>query len=405
MVDQQKNVPIVLILVLCVLAAFCEGIDLQAAGLAASGIRPEFKPDASQMGSFFSASTLGLLIGALCGGWLSDQVGRKAVLVGSIALFAVFTLLTAISSSMDMLFWMRLATGLGLGGALPNLIALVSESSPERRRSANVALVYSGTPFGGAVISLVSMLNAPEHWRLLFVIGGVVPLLVAPLMAWKLPESVAFQQSHARLEHAGGGAGKAGNPLEIFAAGRAGRTLLLWVSFFLALLTLYLLLNWLPTLLQGNGLSRPQADFAQIGFNFGGALAALWIGRLMEGPRRRASVTTLFIALPLLLAALAYAPAQVALVVAIVFLLGGAIVSAQAFLYASAPGLYPTLIRGMGVGAAVAVGRTGSVVGPKLGGILKNSGYDSSHLLLALVPVAVVAGLCAIILVQRQSRD
>lgn len=397
----QKNVQIGLILILCVLAAFCEGIDLQAAGMAASGIRPEFKPDPSQMGSFFSASTFGLLIGALLGGWLSDQIGRKRVLVGSIALFGLFSLLTATSSSMNMLFWMRFATGLGLGGALPNLIALVSESSADNRRSANVALVYSGTPLGGALISLVSMLSAPEHWRLLFVIGGIVPLLLAPIMALRLPESAAFKQSHESLETAAGKA-VAGNPLEIFAAGRAGRTLLLWVSFFLALLTLYLLLNWLPTLLQGNGLSKSQADFAQIGFNFGGALAALWIGRLMEGPRRQSSVTTIFIALPLLLAALAYAPAQVVAVVLIVFLLGCAIVAAQAFLYASAPALYPTLIRGVGVGAAVAVGRMGSVAGPKLGGILKSAGYNSSQLLLMLVPVVVVAGICAIILVHRK---
>jgi AAHS family 3-hydroxyphenylpropionic acid transporter len=386
-------------IVLCIAAAFCEGIDLQAAGVAAAGIAPAFKPSAQQLGSFFSASTMGLFIGALLGGWWSDRVGRKQVLINSIAIFGVFSLLTAFAWDISSLTWARFLTGLGLGGALPNLIALVSESSADNRRSASVAMVYAGTPLGGALISLVAYLTGAEQWRAIFIIGGIVPLLLVPLMRRYLQESATFTQAQA----AAVGKAKPGFML-VFAEGRAVTTVLLWVSFFLALLTLYLLLNWLPTLMTGGGMSKSQAAFTQIGFNLGGAMAALLIGRLMEGPLRLPSVMLTFIALPLLLWWLAQMSASLALMVLIVFLLGCAVVAAQAFLYATAPALYPTVIRGLGVGLAVAIGRIGSIVGPEYGGMLKAQGKSSAELLLSLVPIAVVGGICAITLAWRGTR-
>lgn len=379
---------------LCVLAALCEGIDLQAAGVAAAGISGQYKPDAQQLGSFFSASTLGLLFGALLGGRLSDTLGRKVVLVSSIAVFGLFSLLTAWAWDIESLTWARLLTGVGLGGALPNLIALVSESSAEHRRSANVALVYAGTPLGGGLISVVSSLSTPEQWRLIFIIGGVFPLIIAPIMAFYLQESTMFKQARSTATPAA-----AGSFTAVLSEGRATRTLLLWASFFLGLLTLYLLLNWLPTLMIGSGLTPQQAGFAQIGFNVGGAIAALMIGRVLEGPWRRRSVVVTFVALPILLLALAQISSPVAMVLVIVLMLGCAVMAAQAFLYAMAPACYPTLIRGVGVGLAVAMGRIGSIVGPKLGGVLKGAGYTSSQLLMWLLPIVVLGSICAIVLV------
>jgi AAHS family 3-hydroxyphenylpropionic acid transporter len=391
-------------IICCLLAVFCEGIDLQAAGVAAGGIIPEFKPSPGQLGNFFSASTLGLFLGALIGGRLSDSIGRKRVVVTSIAVFGLFSLLTPLAWDMQSLFWARLLTGLGLGGALPNLIALVNESSAPRRRSANVALAYSGAPFGGAVASLISMSIEPTHWRWIFIAGGVAPLIIAPIMLAKLRESPAFERMHDALALAGSPDGRtAENPrpgsfFAIFSAGRAIPTLLLWVSFFLGLLMLYLLLSWLPTLLVGNGMTKPQAAAAQIAFNVGGGLAALLMGQVLEGRLRRAGVVATFLALPALILLLSRAPPQVGLTVLIVFALGCAVLAAQAFLYAVAPACYPTSIRGVGVGAAVAFGRIGSIAGPKLAGLLKAAGHSYSQLLTDLLPVAVIGSVTAIAL-------
>lgn len=402
-------------IVCCLLAAFCEGIDLQAAGVAAGGIAPEFKPNPDQLGTFFSASTFGLFIGALAGGRLADSIGRKHVLIASIAIFGVASLLTPLAWDMRSLCEARLLTGLGLGGALPNLIALVNECSAAGRRSANVALMYSGAPFGGAVASLISMSIVPSHWRWIFIAGGVVPLIIAPIMLLKLPESPAFERVRSAAGMSGsadarGADLRAANPrpgsfLAILAAGRAVPTLLLWVSFFLGLLMLYLLLSWLPTLVVGNGMSKPQAAAAQIAFNVGGGLAALLMGQLLEGRLRRAAVVTTFVALPALVVLLSRTPPQLGITVLIVFLLGCAVLAAQAFLYAVAPACYPTSIRGVGVGAAVAVGRIGSIVGPKLGGVIKAAGHSYSQLLTDLLPIVVVGSMAAMALAWYTGRD
>jgi AAHS family 3-hydroxyphenylpropionic acid transporter len=305
------------------------------------------------------------------------------------------------------LSWARLLTGLGLGGALPMLIALVSECTSGRRQGASVAMAYAAAPLGGAFASLVSFLIAAPQWRLIFVVGGVIPLILAPLMAYGLQESTAFRQ--VKLGAAVRGEPEAmptqGSLAAIFAGGRAMRTILLWLSFFFGLLLLYLLVNWLPTLLVSDGLTRIQAAGAQIGFNVGGAIAALLIGYLLGGRVRNASILITFIALPLLLVALAKAPADVSIVVVTVFLLGCSVIAAQAFLYVMAPVVYPTTIRGIGVGAAVAVGRVGSIVGPKLGGILKSAGHAPSQLLMDLVPIVLVGSICAMWLAWDMRRD
>jgi AAHS family 3-hydroxyphenylpropionic acid transporter len=398
------------------LAALCEGIDLQAAGVAAAGIVPEFKPTADQLGTFFSASTLGLFFGALIGGRVSDSIGRKRALVASVGLFGLFSLLTPLGWDMGSLSIARLLTGLGLGGALPILIALVSESGDDRRHSGRVAMVYAATPFGGAIASLLSLLTVAAHWRVIFVMGGVTPLLLAPLISIAMPESAAFQS--LRLAVRSGDAATRSTPsaagritaifesfAAIFAGGRALRTLLLWVSFFLGLLLLYLLLNWLPTLLVGDGLTRVQAAGAQIGFNVGGAMAALIVGYLLDGRLRFIAIVATFVALPILLVAVANAPAEPGLIVGLVSGLGCSVIGAQAFLYAMSPLGYPIAIRGAGVGAAVAAGRIGSFVGPKLGGILKSAGHGPSQLLMDLLPIVIVGSLSALLLAWWTLRD
>jgi len=375
-------------LLFCLLAAICEGFDLQSAGVAAGGIVGEFAPRPDQLGTFFSASTLGLFFGALIGGRVSDRVGRKAVLVTSIALFGLFSLLTAYAWDLASLTGARLLTGFGLGGALPNLIALTAESAAPDQRSARIALVYGGNPLGGAVASLVSLMVIGSHWRWIFLAGGVAPLLLAPIMAVSLQESAAFRRQASAPARP--------SALAILREGRAPWTLLLWMSFFLGLLTLYLLLNWLPILMHEGGLTRAQAAAAQIGFNVGGTLAALFVGRLFDGPLRGVTLVSTFVALPLLLLLLAKAPAAVAPMLALVFLLGCAVIAGQAFLYAQAPSGYPTLIRGIGVGAAVAIGRLGSIVGPKLGGVLKAAGHSGPRLLLDILPIVIAGSVCAL---------
>jgi AAHS family 3-hydroxyphenylpropionic acid transporter len=379
---------------LCILAAVCEGVDLQAAGVAAAGITAEFKPQPAQLGTFFSASTFGLLLGALLGGWLSDRRGRKSILVVSVAAFGLFSILTAFAHDVTQLTWARLFTGFGLGGALPNLLALVTELSPDSSKRANLTLVYAAMPLGGALVSLIAMLVPPSSWRLMFITGGVLPLLTAPLMAKFLHESTVFTQAR----DPGAGAQQDGGFVRMMSEGRALPSLLLWTSFFLGLLILYLLLNWLPTLMIGRGMSPGTAAAAQIAFNAGGAIAAIGLGRFLDGKHRLTSVVLIVTSMPLLVWMLAATSSQGAVIVAIVLVMGCAVLALQAFLNASAPMIYPAAVRGLGVGLAVAMGRLGAVVGPKLAGSWKAAGLDTTALLYKLLPIVVAASVATMVL-------
>src|SRR5882672_2321213 len=162
---------------LCFLAAMCEGFDVQAAGVAAAGLRAEFGPSPFWLGIVFAASGAGLLLGAVAGGRLADRIGRKPVLVGSLAAFGLFSLLTTLVGNIQSLSAMRLVTGLGLGGAMPNLIALTADVAASRSRNGSIAVTYVGMPIGAAIAGLISSGIALESWRTIFLCGGIAPLV------------------------------------------------------------------------------------------------------------------------------------------------------------------------------------------------------------------------------------
>jgi AAHS family 3-hydroxyphenylpropionic acid transporter len=181
--------------------------------------------------------------------------------------------------------------------------------------------------------------------------------------------------------------------------------LLLWISSFLLLLTLYLILSWLPLLLVGSGFAKSQAAGVQVAFNVGGGLAALGIGPLLESRARNASVIAAFVSVPLFILLLSRSPSQLGPLTLIVFGMGGAVLAAQSFLYATAPRCYPTLIRGVALGAAVAVGRIGSIVGPKLGGALKAAGRSSGQLFTDILPLVLLASVAGLWFAWQASRS
>jgi MFS transporter, AAHS family, 3-hydroxyphenylpropionic acid transporter len=316
--------------------------------------------------------------------------------------------LTAQAWSIASLTGARLLTGFGLGGAFPTLVAWVNEHSAPTRRRANVALVYSGMPFGGALVSLLSMLTESAHWRSIFLAGGIAPLVLVPVLLWALHEArPARGTAAAASQERGPGESlpKMGSFLAIFGDGRALATLLLWVSCFLGLLTVYLMLSWLPTLLRDAGFSKIEAGCAQVAFNVGGALSALLLGELLEGKLRNPSIVATMIAAPLLVFLLSRSSHEFVLAVAAAFGLGGALLAAQGYFYASAATTYPTSIRGVGSGATVAAGRLGSIAGPMLGGALTAAGHRSTQLLSEIVPLVVLGSVVALAFAWHTSRS
>ncbi|MBD9518181.1 3-(3-hydroxy-phenyl)propionate transporter MhpT [Pseudomonas sp. PDM22] len=383
-----------LTILLCFIVALLEGMDIQSAGIAGPGIAAHFGLDKAQLGWVFSASILGLLPGAFAGGWLADRIGRKRVLTVAVALFGLFSLLTTQSWNLDSLLLARFMTGLGLGAALPNLIALTSESASNDRRATAVSLMYCGVPLGGALASLAGMFATPERWQLVFHLGGWAPLLVAPLLHLRLPESAAYQHQVDEGQRTGMAQGLFGN-------GQAVPTLLLWLSCFFTLMVVYLLLNWLPSLLIGQGFSRPQAGSVQLLLNLGMALGSVLAGVLLDRWRPALLVALIYGGILLTLAALGSFEGFAGMLLA-GFAAGFFVLAAQLVLYALAPQFYPAGIRATGVGSAVAVGRLGSIGGPLLAGQMLASGSGTAGLMGLAAPGVLIAAAGIILLLRHR---
>jgi len=380
-------------LALSFLAAMCEGFDIQGMGLAAPRMGPALHIARGQLGPLFSASIVGLLIGAVAFGRLADRWGRKRTLILCLLVFGVFSVASAWTAQYPALLAVRLLTGVGLGGALPNLLALAAESVAPPRRAHLVTRVTCGLPFGGAVAGVVA---ATMDWPAIFYVGGAVPLALAPLIAFALPESRDFLAARRASP-----AGRRDYLWILFGGGRAAATLLLWTASFASLLSLYVLLNWLPTLLGDKGLAKPAASLVALLFNLGAGVGILILADLLQRARRRWTIGAWYAGLLGAVVALALAGPGFAAAGVAGFAAGFFVSSAPLPLYGLAPGYYDVLIRGAGVGASVAAGRLGAIFGPLLAAALLAQGVGATGVLLALLPIALVAGGATVALVGR----
>jgi MFS transporter, AAHS family, 3-hydroxyphenylpropionic acid transporter len=379
---------------LCLAVALLEGLDLQSTGIAAPRMAHEFTLSAGQLGLAFGAGPFGLLPGAALGGRLADRFGRKRVLILSVVLFGVFSLATTQAWDFSSLLIVRALTGLGLGAAMPNLIALCSEAAGPERRSTAVGVMYCGMPFGAAIGALIGVLaSAPAQWREVFYVGGVGPLLVAPLLAVCLPESKQFQ---AVQDHAG----RPGVVEALLRNGRARTTVALWLSYLGTLIVLNFLMNWLPSMVIARGLSHEQGGLVLMAFNIGAGLGAIGIARLMDRIGCSRTVPLMYLGVVVALVVLARATGFESTALG-GFLCGMFVVGGQSVLYALAGMIYPTEVRGTGVGAAVAVGRLGSMIGPMAAGLMFSLGSGPSMLVMSSIPLVIVAALSAMAVTNR----
>lgn len=371
---------------LCFAVALLEGYDIQAIGVAAPKLIPALGLTAGQAGIAFGGGMAGLVLGALLGGWLADRMGRRILLAASVALFGLATLATMAASDYPSLLAARLATGLGLGVAMPVLVAIALEVSGPSRRIRTVTAMFCGMPVGGAASALFAAL-AFEHleWRGIFLVGGVLPLLLLPALLFFIPETRNARDS-ARSAGAGGAA--------LFAGRRALVTPLLWVTFGLTLLVLYLLLNWLPSLVTARGLPPTAGAMAAMSFNLASVAGALLIGRAVDRFGPRLPVALAYAGLLAAMAGLAVSSAFVPLA-ASAAAAGFCLLGAQYSLYGVTPMYYPAASRGLATGAAVAVGRLGSIAGPLVAGELLALGFTAGGVAGAMAPFVIVAGLAA----------
>ena len=403
-IDSGREQRAVATLALCFLTAVIEGMDLQSMGIAAPSLGPEFGLSKQQLGVVLLASPLGLFFGAFIGGRIADSWGRKKALVLATALFGALQLCTAWAAGLPSLLVIRFLCGLGLGGAFPNLIALTAEASGGRNSIINVVITVAGMPAGGALASLIGFLaGANGDWRIVFYVGGIAPLVLAPVMLVALPESALFREAKA----AAAAAGTKHTVLEVLFGGtRATPTVLLWVAEFFTTLVTYLLLNWMPVLMGAKGFSKTDALLIQILFNVGAAVGSVYLGWRMQQRPRPMVLLVCYAGLAAGLVVMAPLGKALLLAAATAAVLGACVLGAQFILYGLAPSYYAVETRGTGTGATVAASRLGSAVGPFFAGILLGHGASGTHVLQSLLPVTALAAAAAMgLLFLRRGQD
>ena len=405
------------LLLTCAAVLFLDGFDTQAIGFVAPALAREWDVSKGALGPVFSAGLFGLMIGALLFGPLADRIGRKKIIVFSTLAFGIGTLVTAFVQDIDMLLAIRFLTGLGLGGAMPNAIAMTSEFNPRRRRATMVMIMFCGFSVGAALGGFLAAALIPLFgWRSVFVVGGLAPLALVPILARRLPESVRFLALTGRAQERVAELLWSISPRAVFAPatqfvvhepeltgipvlhlfrdGRTLVTLLLWVVFFMSLLDLYFLSNWLPTVL--NDLGATVSEAAMIGsmLQVGGVVGTFALGSIIDRFSFRALALVYFIAV-FAVGAIGQLGHSAIFVSMAIFAAGFCIVGGQIAANALAAGFYPTAVRATGVGWALGIGRVGSIVGPLVGGALLIVRWSTGSVFMAAAGAAFCAALAA----------
>ncbi|GAA7761483.1 MULTISPECIES: MFS transporter [Cupriavidus] len=405
-----------LLLVLCFLIVATDGMDVAIMGFLAPDITREWGISKAAFGVVMSAAPIGLAIGALVVGPLSDRFGRKKLLVGSIALFGVFNLLSAFADGTATLSLLRFLTGLGLGAAMPSTTTLLSEYVPERSRSMLLATMFTGFNLGSALVGFGAAALLPHHgWRAVLIAGGAIPLICLPFYIMLIPESARFMVvrniSPARiartLRRVIGSvvaddtvftiseppvSGK--QPVRtLLSSGYRGMTLALWITYFMGLLVIYLLSGWLPTLIKDAGLPIERAANLTALFQLGGTVGALVVGYCMDrfAPHRVIGVSYVLGAMFILM--LASGSVTSSMFALYVLLAGFCMSGAQTGLNAFAPQCYPTPVRATGVSWMLGIGRFGSITGSMAGGVLLSMGWSFSAVIAILAVPATMAAI------------
>jgi MFS transporter, AAHS family, 4-hydroxybenzoate transporter len=401
-----------------VLIALFDGYDIAAIALAAPHLVADWHVPRSALGPVLASSLAGILVGSMFFGWIGDRFGRKNALVGSLLLFGIFTWAAAYATNLNQMTWLRLVAGLGIGGVIPNMIAVNIESAPRKSR-ATLGLIATGlVPLGGALPGFVSATLVPSHgWPILFLIGGITPVVIAILAYFLMPESIKYMSIHEPsrakltrlLERIAPGyrvpegarfviederQTPSRNPKYLFSDGLAVITPLLWLLFALNLMGYFFLLSWTPTLLTAAKLPPATAALTSASLQVGGTVGTLLLLGWINRHQFKAIAILLLVAVPVVgsIGVIGVGGSQGALLAAS-FLAGFCVLGVQSGINVCGALVYPTSLRALGSGWELGIGRVGSIVGPLLGALFVALPVDKLYMWSA-APFLIGALVC-----------
>ena len=404
---------------LCFVVAGIDGFDTQAIAYVGKAVSTEIGVGAAKMGMLYSSGLFGLMVGALGLGWMADRLGRKRVIMICCGFMAVFALLTAVANSLEELIIYRFLTGLGLGGAMPNLNAVTAEYSPKKKRAFILTVMFSGFSVGAILGALVSPPLIEEFgWRSVFIVGGVAPLVMVVVLGLWMPESILFKilrdpndpaikqiLSKMRSDYSpqdddhfvtSETSGKPASPLMLFENGRTLITIGFWLTSFCYMLTMYALYSWLPSIMESAGLSRDKAIYTSGMISLGATLGGLFFGYMIDRYQsyRALPISYMIGGFACIVMGVMVRAPDIGPLFINIFVLGFFFASSQYLLNAFMVSIYETRLRSTGLGWALGVGRIGAVAGPIVVGNLMAMGASRPAVFFVLsAPVF----MCAII--------
>lgn len=408
----------ILAVAICIFINMLDGFDVLVISFAGPAIAKAWGLAPAELGLLFSSGLAGMMLGSLFLAPLADRIGRRPVVLASLTLVSAGMLASSASDGLYVLAATRVISGLGIGAMLAGLTATVAEYTPERRRALAVSLLQTAYPVGAIVGGMVSAgLIADFGWRSVFVLGGVLPALLIPVVVFALPESLAFLSSRqttdsltrinaarrrlgrgelAQLPPPPASTGKrAGSVLALLTPEYKRRTLLITFTYVMVMMTLYFVLNWTPKVVVDAGLTQAEGISASVLVNIGGVIGASIFGLLAV---RFREVRTLRVYMLLCIAGLtAFGLVDMlsALLWTAAFIMGFFLHGITIGLYTLLPRLYPAEVRSTGAGWAIGVGRLGAILGPAIAGYLFHAGFGA-EIVYALFALPVVLAFIAV---------
>lgn len=415
LIDEAKFTPFHWgVLIWCLLIIIFDGYDLVIYGVALPLLMQEWALSAVQAGMLASTALFGMMFGAMSFGTLSDKLGRKKTIMICVAIFSGFTFIGAFATSPVEFGILRFLAGLGIGGVMPNVVALMTEYAPKRIRSTLVALMFSGYAIGGMTSALLGAWLVPQFgWKIMFLLAGT-PLLFLPIL-WKyLPESLMYLTNKQQTAEAQNIIQKISPtqvigsdtqfvlnevqkgdeaPLKaLFQQGRTFSTFMFWLAFFMCLLMVYALGSWLPKLMIQAGYSLGASMIFLFALNIGGMIGAIGGGYLADRFHIKKVLTIMFLCGVASLILLGYNSPQFVLY-SLIAVAGAATIGSQILLYTFVAQYYPSTVRSTGMGWASGIGRIGAIVGPVLTGALLTMNLPHQMNFFAIAIPGLIAAL------------
>lgn len=390
------------------LVMIVDGFDIFIMGTIAPQVAEDFGIAPSALTLTFFLQQIGIAAGSFLGGPVAGRAGPRAVLLVCLAAFSALSLACMAAQNIWTLAVLRGLSGVFLGGVVPTVLALASERAPAPMRGRILGLLLVGYTVGPIVAAVFTgWMQDSWGWRAAFLLGGVLPLACLLFVAWAIPESATFREQQGRSQDGKRLAVRAGLA-QVIAEGRAVGTIVLCMSFFLALGVNALGGAWLPTFYEALA-DVPASAFAKA-LAFGGVgsvLSTLLVGVLLDRfpPLSVLIVCQIFLTLSSLsLAFVPYSgPPLAAALLARAFFTGavcnGLLIFATAF--------YPLEVRPTGLSLAVGAGRVGGIIFPLFGGLLVASslGLESVLILISLPLIGILVLLVWLELTRRRRGD